>query len=143
MDESLILAEGMVKIPSSEIAESYARSSGPGGQHVNKTETKVTLRFSVKTSPALPTWARARLLEKLAPRLTLEGDLLVSADRTRSRMQNLREAYTRLTSILETGLHRSKSRRKTRPSRGAVERRLRDKKQRSERKASRRTVDSE
>lgn len=143
MDRPLTIAGGAIEIPSSEIEASFARSSGPGGQHVNKTETKVTLRFNVEESPSLPNWAKGRLREKLAARLTTDGDLIVHADRTRSRQQNLREAYTRLESILETGLRRKKRRRATRPTRGGVERRLRDKRQRSERKAARKPVDTD
>lgn len=143
LDDPISLTEGAIKIPSSEIIVSLARSSGPGGQHVNKTETKVTLRFSVRESPSLPPWARARLLEKLAPRLTLDGDLLIHSDRTRSKQQNLREAHARLAQILEAGLRRNKRRRATRPTRGGIERRLKEKKHRSERKAARRPVDSD
>ena len=143
MEHPLTVADGAVEIPPSEIVETFARSSGPGGQHVNKTETKATLRFSVRASPSLPAWARARLLERLESRLTTNGELLVSSDRTRSRQQNLRDAYARLAHILEMGLRRNKRRRATRPTRGGAERRLREKRRQSERKAARRPVDSE
>ncbi|CAN0598527.1 unnamed protein product, partial [Laminaria digitata] len=65
-------------IPESEISVEYSRSGGPGGQHVNKTETKVTLRFSVPSSPSLPETVKDKLMSRMRARLTKEGELLVS-----------------------------------------------------------------
>jgi ribosome-associated protein len=95
---ALSIAEG-IEIPDVEIEAEYSRSSGPGGQHVNKTETRVTLRFSVAASPSIPEPHKTRMLEKLGPRLTKAGELLVSVDRHRDRSMNESKAFERLTEL--------------------------------------------
>ena len=83
-------------IPAREIAESASRSSGPGGQHVNKSNTRVTLRWNIRQSSVLGEAERARLLHRLGPALTREGELVVHADGERSRARNLAAARRRL-----------------------------------------------
>lgn len=125
-------------IPESEISVEYSRSGGPGGQHVNKTETKVTLRFSVPSSPSLPEAVKNKLMSRMRARLTKEGELLVSVDAHRERQRNMTLAYERMQALLRQALVEQKKRRPTKPSRGAKERRLKDKRQASEKKQNRR-----
>lgn len=141
MAEDPLPITAAIQIPLAEIEVAYSRSSGPGGQHVNKTETRVTLRFPVASSPSIPEDARALMVERLAPRLTKSGELLVSSEEFRERPRNLEAAYERLQGLLRRSLQRDKPRRPTRPSRGAKERRLNEKRQTAERKKSRRATD--
>jgi ribosome-associated protein len=102
-------------------------------------ETKVLLRWSPASSAVLTDADRERLLEALASRLTSEGDLIVTSEKTRNQARNRDDATARLVEIVRAALTRPKKRKRTRPGRGAVERRLRDKKQRSQKKQDRRT----
>ena len=132
---------GGITIPLHEIAVEYSRSSGPGGQHVNKTETRVTLRFDVAHSPSLGPIARQKLLTRLATRLTKNGELLISADDHRQRTRNHEDALLRLESIMDTALIEQKKRRATKPSRGSKERRLTEKKRTGDKKRARKDFD--
>jgi len=125
-------------IPEDEIQVSYSRSGGPGGQNVNKLETRVTLRYSVRESRALDEDQRARLLARLSSRLTSEGELLVHASRQRVQGRNEKEGRERLAGILRDALALPKKRRATRPTRGSKKRRLAQKQRRSETKRLRR-----
>ena len=118
-------------IPESEIEERFETSGGPGGQHANRSETAVTLRFQVDAS-SLPDDVRDRLSRRLGPRVE------VTASDTRSQWRNREIARDRLTEMLEQALVEPKQRRKTKPTRRARERRLSAKKARSELKRSRR-----
>ncbi len=124
-------------LPAAELRFGYARSGGPGGQNVNKVATKVLLRFSVRDSRALGERRRAWLLERLAGRLTAEGELLVQASRYRERGRNEQDARERLARLLREALAVPQERRATRPTRGAVERRLREKRRRGAEKRGR------
>jgi len=121
-------------IPARELVETASRAGGPGGQHVNKTSTRVTLRWNVRESEALSPTLRARLLQRLDARLTREGDLIVHAAESRSQAQNRAAARARLADCVRQALRRPRPRVPTRPGRGAVERRISEKKHQSTRK---------
>jgi ribosome-associated protein len=123
-----------LSIPDTEIDLSFARAGGPGGQHVNTSSTKVELRFDVAASPSLTEEQRARLLERLSSRLTNDGVLVLHASEHRSQTRNREAVLVRFADLLADALRTSKLRRPTRPSRGAKERRLDDKKHRAETK---------
>lgn len=119
-------------IPLSELQFRFTPSGGPGGQHANKVNTRVELRFDVARSPSLGPRQRARLLEKLGP------EVRVVADDERSQGRNRQLAVSRFADRMAAALHVDKPRRPTRPSKGAKERRLSAKRQLSERKQARR-----
>jgi ribosome-associated protein len=132
-----------IVIPESELGESFSRSAGPGGQNVNKVESKVELRWNPGTSAVLSDRDRAWLLERLASSLTTSGDLVVRASRTRDQVRNRAEARERLIEIVRAAMHRPRRRVATRPSRGSVERRIAGKKQRGGVKKMRRSRPSD
>lgn len=119
-------------IPMSELSFRFTPSGGPGGQHANKVNTRVELRFDIEHSPSLGPSQRARLLRRFGP------EVRVVASRQRSQARNREEAVERLRGRLADALSVSRPRTATRPSRSAVERRLQEKRRRSEQKRSRR-----
>ncbi|MGD8634009.1 MAG: alternative ribosome rescue aminoacyl-tRNA hydrolase ArfB [Anaerolineales bacterium] len=129
---------GRIKIPQSELEERFIRASGPGGQHVNKASTAVQLRFDVENSPSLPDDVRKRLKFLAGNRLTKEGELILEASQHRSRAKNREAARQRLARLIRRAAQPPTRRKKTRPSRGSKERRLKDKRIRSEKKRLRR-----
>ncbi len=128
-------------IPASELRQAASRSSGPGGQHVNKSATRVSLRWNIQTSAVLEEGQRDRLLERLGPRLTRSGELLVHAEASRSRARNLDEARARLADLVAEALEVPRTRRPTRPSSASRERQREAKRQHSSLKRSRRVRD--
>lgn len=125
-------------LPAEELSVAFARSGGPGGQNVNKIESKVVLRFLLERSAALSEEEKRLLRAKLAGKLTASGELLVQASRYRERARNLEDARERLARILREALATRRKRRPTRPTRGSIERRLTEKRQRAETKQRRR-----
>jgi ribosome-associated protein len=128
-------------IPDDEIVLRASRSSGPGGQHVNTSATRVEARWNVRDSPSLSDTDRAWLLQRLAGRLDRAGVLRVVSSEQRSQLQNRAAAVARLRETVATALVRPKRRRKTKPSRAAAEARLTRKRRRADVKRRRRTVD--
>lgn len=129
---------GGSRIPIAEIVELASRSSGPGGQHVNTSSTRVSLRWNIRESEGLSEELRERLLTKLRPRLSRLGVLIVHSDRSRSRQRNLEAAYERLFELVESALRQAPPRKPTAPTRGSKKRRLEAKRQRGEVKTQRR-----
>ena len=117
-------------IPESELTERFLRADGPGGQHVNRTESAVELRFDVAHSPSLPDAVRARVLARRDRRLTDDGVLVIQARRFRDQARNRDDARERLVEILRAALVPPKKRVATKPTRASKERRLAGKKQR-------------
>ena len=116
-----------LSIPFSELRYQFSRSGGPGGQHVNRTETQVELTFDVQGSASLNDSQRARVLGKLASVIDNRGVLHLSCQTTRSQSRNRAEVTDRFQRLLRQALHVPKRRRPTRPTRAAVERRLEEK----------------
>lgn len=127
-----------IAIPGDELAESFSRAAGPGGQNVNKVASKVELRWRPGASRALGEADRAWLLERLAGRITSSGDLVVRSSRTRDQARNRADARERLAELVRAALVRPRKRVATRPGRGAIERRLAGKKRRAKLKQARR-----
>jgi ribosome-associated protein len=119
-----------IDIPESELIERFLRADGPGGQHVNRTESAVELRFDVARTPSLPEAVRVRLLARRDRRLTDEGVLVIQARRFRDQARNREDARARLVDIIRGVLVPPKKRVATRPTRASKERRLAGKKRR-------------
>jgi len=132
-----------VTIPSSELDARATRSSGPGGQHVNTSSTRVELVWRLTESRAINDAQRSRIREKLTARLDADGNVRVVASDTRSQRQNRALAEDRLAILVRRALAIPKPRKKTKPTRGAEERRLEDKHRRGNVKRERRTKDVE
>jgi len=127
-----------IQIDEAELQESFIRSPGPGGQHVNKAATAVQLRFDVNSSPSLPDPVRARLRLLAGKRLTGDGVLVIHASRYRSLERNRQDARQRLVELVRRAARPPRPRKRTKPSKGAVERRLQQKRVNAERKKLRR-----
>jgi ribosome-associated protein len=135
--DDLRVRRGLV-IPAGELRALASRSSGPGGQHVNTSSTRVTLRWNIETSEVLSDRQRALLLSRLDHRLTRGGELVLHAGRARSRARNLEGARERLAAIVLGGLATTRTRIATKASTGARKRQAQQKKHRSAVKSQRR-----
>ncbi len=132
-----LLINSKVTIPAAELEFTASRASGPGGQHVNTTDSRIQLRWNLETSQAITEPQRHRLRRVLASRLTDGGDLLLASETHRSQRRNREEVAQRLAALLREALIPPKPRRKTKPTRASRERRLQDKKKRADVKKGR------
>ena len=132
-----------IVIDESEITEEFVRSSGPGGQNVNKVATAVQLRFDVRNSPSLSAGIRERLVWMAGRRITSEGILIIEAKRFRTQAANRKDAMERLVDLIRRASRPPRRRHKTRPTRASKERRLAAKRRRSHAKSLRRSVSAE
>jgi len=126
-----------LRVPARELTIRFVRSSGAGGQNVNKVNSKAVLRWPVLASRALPADVRARFAERFATRITVDGEIVLTSDRYRDQGRNVADCLGKLDAMLEAVATPPRPRRKTRPTRGAVERRLEDKRARSTTKRQR------
>jgi ribosome-associated protein len=120
-----------VTIPAAELSWQASRASGPGGQHVNTTDSRIQLRWNVALSAALTEPQRTRLLANLAPRLTDDGEIILASDAHRSQRRNREEVARRLAQLVRAALVLPKPRKRTRPTAAARRKRLEDKKRRA------------
>ena len=136
-DEALDVAPG-VRIPLHEIMVQAISGGGPGGQHVNKSATRIALQWNVRTTRALREDQRERALAKLGSRLDSDGAVRIVAGEYRSQQQNCRAALERLRELVARALLVPRVRRATKPTRGSIEQRLTSKKRQGARKQERR-----
>jgi ribosome-associated protein len=127
----MIRVTAKISIEEREIAESFVRASGPGGQNVNKLSTAVQLRFDVRHSPSLPPDVRMRLQRLAGARLTREGVLVITAQRHRTQVRNREDALDRLIDLIRRAAVPPVPRRPTKPTRASRERRVEAKKRRA------------
>ncbi len=138
--DNLLQVNDALSIPRSELDVRVSRASGAGGQHVNKTSSRVEIFWNVVESRALSEEQRSRLRQKLASRLTTEGSIRVVASDMRSQSRNRDLAEERLADLVRQALIIPKKRRATKPTRAAKEARLESKKRHSSKKRDRRTT---
>lgn len=133
----MITITDTLSIDEQYIHEDFIRASGPGGQHVNKVSTAVQLRFDVRNA-GLPEDVRERLILLAGTRMTADGELIIDARRFRTQERNRKDALDRLVTLLQKATERPKTRRPTKPSNAAKERRLKAKRRRGQLKQHRR-----
>jgi ribosome-associated protein len=139
----MLVINERLTIPSSEFQWEFARSGGPGGQNVNKVNSKAVLRWNPGASPSVPEPVRARLLSALRARLTAEGELLISSQLTRDQGRNMDDCLEKLRALVLAAATPPKKRKPTRPTLASKLRRGEDKSRRSEAKRLRRKPESE
>jgi ribosome-associated protein len=132
-----LVVDARVTLPESDLTWTAVRASGPGGQNVNKVASKVELRFDLAGTRALDDATKARLRALAGVQLDAEGRVVLTSQATRDQRRNLDDARERLRQLVARALVRPKPRRATKPTRGAKERRLQGKRERSETKAGR------
>lgn len=138
------MAETELQVAEWELSESFIRSAGPGGQNVNKVSTAVQLRFHVKNSPSLSDYQKARIMKLASHLMTRDGELIIEASKFRQQGMNREDARKRLAKLIaEASIPPPPKRRKTRPTRGSVERRLKKKLGRSQVKKMRGRVNDD
>ena len=128
-------------IPDTEFSFEFVRSPGAGGQNVNKVNSKAVLHWSLINSSSLPEAVRQRFIARWPKRITVTGDIVLTSSRFRDQLRNKEDVLEKLAEMLLEVLTPPKLRKKTKPSRGAKERRLNEKKIRSETKSRRQRVD--
>lgn len=128
MGKGVALSGARLTIPENELSETFIRAAGPGGQNVNKVATAVQLRFDVKNSPSISAYVKNRLQTIASHLMTQEGELLIEASSFRMQGRNREDARSRLAELIaEASKPPPPKRKKTRPTKGSVERRLKAK----------------
>jgi ribosome-associated protein len=135
---STLRVNGQIAIPRDEIHFSFVRSSGPGGQNVNKVASKAVLRWNVRRSRILTEETRERLLVRLGRRLNNRGELILSGQRYRDQARNIEDCLLKLRELILTAARHPRPRKRTRPTKAAREARLNQKRAVSEKKRARR-----
>ncbi len=137
MARSLII-DSQTIIPAEELSVTFARSSGPGGQNVNKVNSKAILRWRVADTDAISAEVRSRFLQRFASRVNQAGEILISSEKYRDQGRNISDCHEKLRQLIQTVLSPPRKRKITKPTKSSVEKRLANKKERSQRKKSRR-----
>jgi len=135
--QQFLTVNDRVRVSMAEFQFTFARSSGPGGQNVNKVNSKAVLRWSAALSPSLAADVRQRFLEKYASRLTKSGDVVIASERYRDQPKNIADCLERLREWLLSVATPAKKRRPSKPTRGSRERRLKTKKREGDTKRGR------
>jgi ribosome-associated protein len=143
VEEEIIAVDDRVQIPLSELDFRFSRSSGPGGQHVQKSSTRVELLFDVARSPSLDDEQRARVLSRLSGYIDSDGVLHLASQSERSQWRNRQEVVARFQELMRRALARRKHRRATAPTTASRERRLEQKRHRSQLKRQRGPVEGD
>jgi ribosome-associated protein len=133
----MLIVTPSLTIPDDEFSWTYVRASGPGGQNVNKVSSKAVLRWNISASPSVPPDVKARMQLREAGRITNTGDLVITSQRFRDQERNRQDCLEKLSAIVLAATVVPRRRKATRPTRGSIESRLRDKKQRAGAKAGR------
>jgi ribosome-associated protein len=142
-DDKFLVVISTIKIPLSEFSLSFARSAGPGGQNVNKVNSKAVVRWDVSQSPSLPPEVRHRFIAQNRHRITNEGEFVISSQRYRDQPRNIADCYEKLQALLRTAAVRPVRRKKTKPTASSRRRRVADKRLRSAAKQLRGKVKGE
>lgn len=137
-DDGFLQVTPLLRLPLAELVVRATPSGGPGGQHANRSSTRIEVWWDIAASPTLDEAQRARLLERLGRRLDRTGRLRIVSDARRSQWRNREAALERLAEVTASALHRAPARRPTKPTRASVERRLEAKRARAGRKRDRR-----
>ena len=130
----MLAVNDKIQIPLRELDFSFSRSSGPGGQHVNKVNTKALLRWDVANTPSLPEEVRERFMQRFRRRITGDGHLLISSQRFRDQGRNVADCLAKLTALILEVATPAKRRKPTRPSAGSRKRRRQEKELQSQKK---------
>lgn len=139
----MLVVNARMSIPLREFRFQFARSGGPGGQNVNKVNTKAELRWHVAVSPSLPEGVRARLMAQQRRRVNSLGELVVTSQRFRDAGRNVADCLEKVRAMIDAAATEPRPRRATKPTRASQRRRLQEKKQKSEKKQRRRLPSGE
>lgn len=134
----MLIVTPSLAVPDDEFSWTYVRAGGPGGQNVNKVSSKAVLRWNLAASPSVPPEVKARLQMREGGRITNTGDIVLTSQRFRDQERNRQDCLEKLSAMLLAATVVPRRRKRTRPTRGSVEARIREKKQRAGAKAARR-----
>ncbi|HCK41774.1 MAG: aminoacyl-tRNA hydrolase [Pirellulales bacterium] len=132
-----LIINAQIQLPAREMKLSFVRSAGPGGQNVNKVNSKAVLRWNAEQSNCLPEPIKSRFLERYAHRMTQSGEIVLASDRHREQLRNVTDCYEKLRQLIQGVVTLPRKRRASRPTRGSIERRLQRKSQLSQKKQQR------